>query len=60
MFRIISIHHRPLTRLISKYNAVVRQTYDIYVSCMWDPTLQNYPYNIIVLVSDTKVWLSSC
>jgi hypothetical protein len=41
-------------------NAVICQTYDSYVSCMWDPTLQNYPYNIIVIVSDSKVWLRSC
>jgi hypothetical protein len=28
--------------------------YGIYISLLWNPTLQNYPYNKIVMVSERK------
>jgi len=44
IFWIESIHHWALTKLNSRYNAIVCQTYGIYISFLWDPKLQNYPY----------------
>jgi len=36
---------------------IICQTYSIYVSFLWDCTLQNYPYNKIVSATGTKVRL---
>ena len=45
---------RDLTRNNSRYNVFICQTYGIYSSFLWDPTLQNYRYNKIVMVSESK------
>jgi len=59
MFRTESVHYWNLTSQNSRYKAFIRQTHSIYFSFLGNPTLQNYPYNKIGIVTYSRVGLNN-